>query len=86
MFLLLVRSIEKWVFLVKLKNKDATSVRESFAKEFRHLPQGLKRTLTYDQGQETDSAMIESFKNHLIHGALATCATMRPSVDIAFVD
>ena len=40
----------------------------------------------YDQGKETDTALIESFKNHKIHGALATCATMRPSVDIAFVD
>jgi len=48
----LVERTTRMVFLVKLKNKDATSVRESFAKEFRHLPQGLKRTLTYDQGQE----------------------------------
>ena len=28
------------------------SVRKAFAKEFRHLPKGLKKTLTYDQGQE----------------------------------
>ena len=40
----------------------------------------------YDAGKGTDNALIESFKNHKIHGALATCATMRPSVDIAFVD
>jgi len=48
----LVERTTRMVFLVKLKNKDAATVRESFAKEFRHLPKGLKRTLTYDQGQE----------------------------------
>jgi ketol-acid reductoisomerase len=42
--------------------------------------------VAYDNGQAIDSGLIESFKNHKIHGALATCATMRPSVDIAFVD
>ena len=40
----------------------------------------------YDQGKGVDSKLIEAFKGHKIHGALATCATMRPSVDIAFVD
>ncbi|MDF1578439.1 MAG: ketol-acid reductoisomerase [Desulfurivibrionaceae bacterium] len=40
----------------------------------------------YDAGKETDRTLIENLKNHKIHGALATCATMRPSVDIAFVD
>jgi IS30 family transposase len=39
-------------FLVQLKDRDATTVRETFAKEFKHLPKGLKRSLTYDQGQE----------------------------------
>lgn len=39
-------------FLVKLENKYARNVRKAFAKEFRHLPKGLKRTLTYDQGHE----------------------------------
>ncbi len=48
----LVERTTRFVFLVKLKSKDALSVRESFAKEFCHLPKGLKRTLTYDQGQE----------------------------------
>jgi ketol-acid reductoisomerase len=42
--------------------------------------------VAYDNGQAIDSGLIESFKSHKIHGALATCATMRPSVDIAFVD
>lgn len=48
----LVERTTRFIFLVKLKNKDAACVRESFAKEFQHLPKGLKRTLTYDQGQE----------------------------------
>lgn len=48
----LVERTTRFTFLVKLENKDATTVRESFAKEFRHLPRELKRTLTYDQGQE----------------------------------
>ena len=39
-------------FLVQLKDRDATTVRETFAKEFKYLPKGLKRSLTYDQGQE----------------------------------
>jgi IS30 family transposase len=39
-------------FLVQLKDRDATTVRETFAKEFKHLPKGLKRSLIYDQGQE----------------------------------
>jgi IS30 family transposase len=48
----LVERTTRFTFLVKLDNKDATTVRESFAEEFRHLPKELKRTLTYDQGQE----------------------------------
>jgi transposase, IS30 family len=39
-------------FLVQLKDRDTITVRETFAKEFKHLPKGLKRSLTYDQGQE----------------------------------
>ena len=39
-------------FLVKLVNQDAHIVRKAFAKEFRRLPEGLKRTLTYDKGSE----------------------------------
>ncbi|MBU0479492.1 MAG: ketol-acid reductoisomerase [Proteobacteria bacterium] len=40
----------------------------------------------YDAGKGADAKLIDAFKNHKIHGALATCATMRPSVDIAFLD
>lgn len=48
----LVERTTRMTFLVKLKDKYARHVRQAFADEFRHLPQGLKRTLTYDQGIE----------------------------------
>lgn len=48
----LVERTTRMTFLVKLENKDAKAVREAFAQEFQSLPPGLKRTLTYDQGQE----------------------------------
>jgi IS30 family transposase len=48
----LVERTTRMTFLVQLKDKDATAVRETFAKEFKHLPKGLKRSLIYDQGQE----------------------------------
>ena len=47
----LVKGTTLMTFLVQLKDKDATAVWESFAKD-KHLPKGLKRSLTYDQGQE----------------------------------
>lgn len=48
----LVERTTRMAFLVKLENQDARVVRKAFAEEFRHLPKGLKRTLTYDQGPE----------------------------------
>jgi len=48
----LVERTTRMTFLVKLRNQDAHIVRKAFADEFRHLPKGLKRTLTYDQGAE----------------------------------
>ena len=48
----LVERTTRVTFLVKLINKDAHTVRKAFAQEFNHLPEDLKRTLTYDQGQE----------------------------------
>lgn len=48
----LVERTTRLTFLVKLINQDAHTVRKAFAKEFCHLPKGLKRTLTYDQGVE----------------------------------
>ncbi len=48
----LIERTTRMTFLVRLENKYARSVRKAFAEEFRYLPKGLKRTLTYDQGQE----------------------------------
>jgi IS30 family transposase len=48
----LVERTTRMTFLVKLENQDAMTVRKAFIEEFRHLPKGLKRTLTYDQGRE----------------------------------
>ncbi|MEW6428341.1 MAG: ketol-acid reductoisomerase [Thermodesulfobacteriota bacterium] len=41
--------------------------------------------VAFDEGAAADAGLIDAFKNHKIHQALATCATMRPSVDIAVV-
>jgi len=48
----LVERTTRMTFIVKMNNQDATTARKAFAKEFSTLPKGLKRTLTYDQGQE----------------------------------
>lgn len=48
----LVERTTRMTFLVKLKEKDTVSVRIAFGKEFKRLPKELKRSLTYDHGQE----------------------------------
>jgi len=48
----LVERVTRFTLLVKVSSKDAHAVRKAFAEEFNQLPEGLKRTLTYDQGQE----------------------------------
>ena len=48
----LIERTTRMSFLVKLNNQDSSTIRKAFAEEFRHLPKGLKRTLTYDQGKE----------------------------------
>jgi IS30 family transposase len=48
----LVETTTRMTFLVKLRNLDANTVRKSFEQEFCQLPEGLKKTLTYDQGPE----------------------------------
>lgn len=41
--------------------------------------------VSYDAGTPADSTLINAFKTHKIHQALATCGSLRPSVDIAVV-
>jgi IS30 family transposase len=48
----LVARTTRFTLLVPLKAKDATAVRRAFAREVRTLPAQLRRSLTYDQGQE----------------------------------
>ena len=48
----LVERTTRFTVLVPLAAKDATSVREAFARELRTLPAQVRRSLTYDQGQE----------------------------------
>jgi IS30 family transposase len=48
----LVERKTRMTFIVKLANQDSATVRKAFAEEFKHLPKGLKKTLTYDQGHE----------------------------------
>jgi len=42
--------------------------------------------VNYDLGLPADPALIAAFKGNKIHQALATCASFRPPVDIAFMD
>lgn len=48
----LVERKTRLTLLVKLPKKDAASVCEAFSKKFNSLPDQLKKSLTYDQGQE----------------------------------
>ena len=48
----LVERKTRMLLLTKLRSKDAASVREAFTRKFSHMPGPLKKTLTYDQGQE----------------------------------
>jgi len=61
----LVERTTRMTFLVKLKDKDATAVRKAFAKEFRHLPDSLKRSLTYDHGQEMAEHKLFTKNTHI---------------------
>lgn len=48
----LVERTTRFTVLVPLKAKDASTVRQAFARELRTLPAQLRRSLTYDQGPE----------------------------------
>jgi len=48
----LVERTTRFTLLVPLKAKDATSVRNAYAKALRSLPREITKTLTYDQGKE----------------------------------
>ena len=67
----LVERCTRFTLLVPLKAKDAIAVRRAFSQELNTLPQQLKRSLTYDQGQEmtehrlfTDQTKIKVYFAH----------------------
>ena len=48
----LVERTTRFLIIVPLKKKDATSVRTAFEKAFKNIPKHLKLSLTYDNGTE----------------------------------
>ena len=48
----LVERTTRFTIIVPLTAKDAETVRKTYAKEIRTLPEELRKTLTYDQGKE----------------------------------
>jgi IS30 family transposase len=48
----LVERTTRFVILVPLKAKDATTVRKAFARELKRLPKQVCKSMTYDQGTE----------------------------------
>jgi len=48
----LVERTTRFLIIVHLKKRDATTVRKNFEREFKHLPKHLKLSLTYDNGTE----------------------------------
>ena len=48
----LVERTTRTVLLVRLPARDATSVRQAFARKLRHVPKQMRLSLTYDRGKE----------------------------------
>ena len=48
----LVERTTRLTLLVPLKDKNAFAVREAFAKAFKRIPVGFRKSLTYDRGSE----------------------------------
>jgi len=48
----LVERMSRTTILVPLNNREAVTVRKSFAREIKQVPHQMKLTLTYDQGRE----------------------------------
>jgi len=61
----LVERKTRLVILVPLKQKDAISVREAFAKAIHRLPARMAKTLTYDQGKEMIEHKLFTIDTHM---------------------
>ena len=58
----LVERTTRTIIIVPLKARDATTVRKAFEREFKSIPQQMKRSLTYDNG--TEMAQHKLFTKH----------------------
>jgi transposase, IS30 family len=67
----LVERKSRYLILAKSPDASADAVLESFTKRFRHVPAGVRKTLTYDQGREMAK-----------HETLAKCL----KIDVYFAD
>jgi IS30 family transposase len=54
----LIERTTRYTFLCHLPTKDAQGVREAFTRKLLPVPQGLRKTLTYDQGIEMSEHAI----------------------------
>ncbi len=61
----LVERTTRFTLLVPLRGKDAPSVRQAFARELRTLPQQVRQSLTYDQGQEMAQHRLFTAQTHM---------------------
>lgn len=62
---ILVERTTRFTLLVKLNNPDATCVRKAFAREFKRIPEGLRKTLTYDRGKEMSQHKLFTRKTNI---------------------
>ena len=67
----LVERTTRTIIIVPLKNRDAKSVRTAFEREFKRIPEQMKKTLTYDNGSEmaqhkifTENTKIKVYFTH----------------------
>ena len=62
----LVERLSGMVFIVKLVNKDAESVRKAFARKFSRLKSFMKESMTYDHGCEMAEHKLFTQKTKII--------------------
>jgi transposase, IS30 family len=48
----LVERKSRYLIMTKLRDCSAEATLEAFTRKFRHVPPGVRKTLTYDQGKE----------------------------------
>ena len=61
----LVERTTRLTLIVRLKAKDAASARKAFTRKLNRLPDHLKKSLTYDQGQEMAEHKVFTQKTNI---------------------